>query len=343
MKTLVLFLLTASAALAQQPTKPVVTLSRSQQAEVRELARKKLENLRSLLNTVTFIDASEFEINTVIKNSFLPPNANQVFLNDGVIIEDDIDPQNVGIGTPVDVPVETYLRNLNLFYTKTEKFSVGFSDIIVRNGQVGTRPIVKVYFTSTFNSKHNQIDKPYQPTQRVAEFQVERVGKLLSVMITHLGFASITNQPPKQVPVGIAKSDSIKTLVPIIKNSSPLPTSIILPDSRVARYKRQGWFMILGGVASFVGGYLAYNKIQTDYQVYTSRVNALNTEYSQWQELSRQPVGGPMTPMGFPAFAGSGGYIVYGAGAAGLGLNIAGIGKLLKARRLAKKQAVSTF
>ena len=33
---------------------------------------------------------------------------------------------------------------------------------------------------------------------------------------------------------------------------------------------------------------------------------------------------------------------VIGAGAAGLSLNITGVGKLLKARRLAKKQTVST-
>lgn len=311
MKTLLLFLLVTSVALAQKPDKAVSTLSRSEQAEVRDLARKQVENLQALFNTITFADASEFEVNTVIKNSFLP-NANQVFLNDGVIIEDDIDPQHVGLGTPADVPVETYLRNLNLFYTKTEKFSVSFTDIIARNEQVGSRPLVKVYFTSTFTSRHNQIDKPYQPTKRVAEFQIERVGKVWSVLITRLGFITVPALPPP-------------------------------PPQRVQVHKTtKSWLFIAGGIASLVGGYLAYNKTNADYQAYKSQVNALNADYIHWQELSLQPVGSPMTPLSFPAYAGSGGYVIYGAGAAGLGLSLTGITQLVKSVRVAKKQARST-
>ena len=340
MRTLVLFLLIASAAMAQNPTSSVSVLSKGEQFEVREKARKQIVNLLTVLNAISFKDASEFDTDYLIKNSFLP-NTNQIFLGDGVIIEDDINPQNVGIGPSVDMPIETYLRNFNLFYAKTDRQSVDFSDIVARNEQAATGPIVKVYFTSTFNSKHVQIDKPYQPTQRVAEFQVEREGKTLSVKITHLGFTPTTNSLPKPSPVAIAISDSAKG-GSIIRITQQPPVPPLSPPSAIARYRRQGWFMILGGVASFVGGYLAYNKIQTDYQAYTNRVNALNNEYNQWQELSRQPVGGQMTPMSFPAFAGSGGYVIYGAGAAGLSLNITGVGKLLKARRLAKKQTVST-
>ncbi|KAB7728387.1 hypothetical protein F5984_18620 [Rudanella paleaurantiibacter] len=315
-----LLLLSSVAGMAQTKPKPIPNLSKSDQAEIRNMARKQIENLRALLNTITFSDVSEFERDAVIKNSFLP-NANQIFLNDGVIVEDDINPENTGAGKPADVPIEKYLRNLDLFYTKTEGFSIDFTEVIPRNVQNGAVPYLQVYFVSTFKSQHNQIAKPYQPTRRVAEFRAERVGKGWSVMITRLAFApSVT--PPPQPPTPVTQ-----------------PTTVSGPPPPNPRYQRQGWLLIAGGVVSLAGGYLIHSRLQTDYKTYTGKVDVLNAEYEQWRELSLQPTGSPLTPLSFTSFSGSNSYAVYGAGATGVGLLVTGIGKLLKAHKRQKQQA----
>ncbi|WP_019989989.1 hypothetical protein [Rudanella lutea] len=322
-RLLFLLLLTSGASLAQTKTKTTPNLSKSDQAEIRNIARKQIENLRALLNTISFNDVSEFERDAVIKNSFLP-NANQIFLNDGVIVEDDINPENTGAGKPVDVPIEKYLRNLDLFYTKTEGFSIDFTEVIPRNVQNGAVPYLQVYFLSTFKSQHNQITKPYQPNRRVAEFRAERVGKGWSVMITRLAFAPSAPQSP-QPHTPVTQPTTV---------SDPPPAK-----PPIARYQRQGWLLIAGGVASLAGGYLIHSQLQADYKTYTGKVDVLNAEYDQWRDLSRQPTGSRLTPLSFTSFSGSSSYAAYGAGTTGVGLLATGISKLLKAHKLRKQQA----
>lgn len=269
---------------------------------IQAIAQDKIaRGLPDLLNALTTGNKSSFEQDALIKKSLLP-NPNQLFLNDGVIVEDDVDPNHTPPTGAVDTPVETYLRNLTLFYRKTPKPSIRFSNIRVVKLTESSKTIVQVAYTSRFGSKHTQIDKPFAPTRRLAEFQAERVGKRWSVLITRLAFETDVN-PPKLPP----------------------PTS--------PKLKRQGWLMVLGGVVGLAGGYLTYAKLQTDYRAYTNRVNTLNAEYDQWRELTMQPAGSRMTPLSFSQYAGNGTYIAYGAGGAGLALTITGVAKLLKAKR----------
>ena len=151
-------------------------------------AKNQIDNLRGLLNTLTFESTTEPESNSLILNSYLP-NPNQIFYNDGVVVEDDIDPNHTSSENVTDLPIERYLQNMALFYTKTDGESINFSHIITSPIQEGKEyPYVKVFFTQTFVSKHNQINIPYRPVERVAELRAEIVDNKWRVFITRLAF-----------------------------------------------------------------------------------------------------------------------------------------------------------
>lgn len=327
MKIVLLLLLTIPLALAQTKPKSTTALTAKEQAEIQAIARDKVKNLIDLLNTLTFEDISAFEQDEVIKNSFLP-NANQIFLNDGVIIEDDIDPNHSSSAAVVDTPVETYLRNLALFYTKTASPSIRYSNVRVLPVLGTATPYVKVFFTTTFTSKHTKIDKPYVPTNRVAEFKVERAGKQWLVLITRLAFENP------------GEGMTLRTK-PVVKVVAPAPVPETIKKSltteqqkQKTHYRTQGWLLVLGGVVGLATSYYTYSKLQADYKTYTAKVEVLNAEYDQWRELSAQPTGNRMTPVSFSTYANPGSYVAYGTGAAGLGLSLTGISRLLKSGRV---------
>ena len=151
-------------------------------------AKTKINNLKDLFNTITFEGTDEAQRNAVIQNSFLP-GPNQVFYGDDVVVEDDIDPTHTSAENAVDLGVERYLRNMDLFYVKSDQSTIEFSQIIVSDVQEGKDfPFVKVYFTEKFNSKHTQIDSAYRPVHRVAELRAVLVNNKWRTFITRLAF-----------------------------------------------------------------------------------------------------------------------------------------------------------
>ncbi len=183
-KTIFLFLFGLSA-MAQG----VVELNNAEKKNIRLLARSMVErNLRDLLNTIAFDDASPAALREVMLNSYLPNN-NQVFYNDGAIIEDDITPENTDLAKGSDLNVERYLSNLNLFYKKTDRETIFFSEVLVSpEVQISTYPFVKVYFKSWFKGEHKS-KKPYKAVLRVAELRAEKdINNNWKVFITHIGF-----------------------------------------------------------------------------------------------------------------------------------------------------------
>ncbi|MCY7351580.1 MAG: hypothetical protein LH606_13090, partial [Cytophagaceae bacterium] len=105
---------------------------------------------------------------------------------------------------------------------------------------------------------------------------------------------------------------------------------------QAARYRTQGWLQLAAGVAGLAGGYVIHSKIKSDYAGYTTKVDALNVEYDAWRELIRTPTGSRMTPMSITQYGSPGIYAAYGAGAAGLGLSVNGVLKLMKAGRVGR-------
>lgn len=171
--------------------------------EITFQAKSQIKQLEELLNTIS-TDLTETELNSVISNSF-QPNPNQLFYNDGVIIEDDIDPKHTSADNTSELVVERYLRNLNLFFTKSDTASIVFSQVITASVVDGKDyPYIKVFLKSTFKGRHSQFDSAYQPTQRVAELRAEKVDGKWRTFITHLGFLRPNEVLNPTALVGIA-------------------------------------------------------------------------------------------------------------------------------------------
>ncbi|GAB3695374.1 hypothetical protein GCM10027592_17520 [Spirosoma flavus] len=156
--------------------------------EITFQAKDKIANLETLLGLLSSTDITESERNSVIRNSYLP-NQNQLFYNDAIIIEDDIDPKHVNADNTADLKVERYLRDLDLFYTKSANPTIKFSQIVSSAVVEGKEyPYIKVFFTSVFTGKHNQFNTPYKPLQRVAELRADKVDGKWRTFIIRLGF-----------------------------------------------------------------------------------------------------------------------------------------------------------
>ena len=168
--------------------KPSPTTKRDKD-EVTFQAKNKINSFLDLLGTLTTSGLTELERNSIIQNSYLP-NQDQIFFNDEIIIEDDIDPRHISAETTTDLKVERYLRDMDLFYSKTDTArTISFTRIITSPVLEGKDyPYIKAFFTSTFRGKHSQFDVPYRSTQRVAELRAEKIDGKWRTYITRLGF-----------------------------------------------------------------------------------------------------------------------------------------------------------
>lgn len=163
-------------------------ITRRDNDEVKLLATRKVEKgLNDLFNTLSFEDLGEFERKSIIIDSYSTSN-NKLFYNGEVIIEDDIQPDHVSSKNVLDLPIEKYLTNLDLFYTKSTERTIEFSDFSVSNLKKADYYYVKVFFTSWFKGKNKQSSKEYEPTKRVAEVRAERNGKKWLVSISRVAF-----------------------------------------------------------------------------------------------------------------------------------------------------------
>ncbi|MVM36419.1 hypothetical protein GO730_00155 [Spirosoma sp. HMF3257] len=156
--------------------------------EITFQAKNKINNLLDLFTTLTSNSLTESERSSVIQNSYLP-NQNQIFYNDAVVVEDDIDPKHTTSENTSELAVDRYLRDMDLFYSKADTVSIKFTQIITSPVQDGKEYIyIKVFFTSVFNGRHTQFKIPYQPIHRIAELKAELVEGKWRTYITRLAF-----------------------------------------------------------------------------------------------------------------------------------------------------------
>jgi hypothetical protein len=111
------------------------TLSRKDADEIRVLARERVKGLNDLLNAIANEDLSNYERRYLMMNSYMPSN-DQIFVNDGVIVEDDVDPKHKASAPGLDTPIEKYLSNFDLFYAKTETNTIEFTNLVVSDVKV---------------------------------------------------------------------------------------------------------------------------------------------------------------------------------------------------------------
>ncbi|UZR94920.1 outer membrane protein [Chondrinema litorale] len=126
-----------------------------------------INELEVLLNTLSSPTLSRFERDEIIKNSF-SGSVNQIFQNAQVVIEDDINPENLYKTKEQDLAVERYLKDLDLFYSKSDSATIHFSNAMASPVKQKAYIYVEVYFKSRFTGSHTISSKPYKTTERVA-------------------------------------------------------------------------------------------------------------------------------------------------------------------------------
>ncbi len=218
----------ATSALAQTPTPDPDAKDKS---EVRFLAKKRIESdLQGLYNTLTFDDVGEFERELVIKNSYLS-STNQVFYNDDVLIEDDIDPKHLNANDPATVKnwrVGDYLKELDLRYAKTTSETIRFSNLQASIPErKGDHYEVRMFYTSKFGGiymlkSNGKTTRLYydQSTSRVATLRADKIDGKWQVLITQILFLRPTETLNKPAPAVVAVMPTVAAATP---PASPKP------------------------------------------------------------------------------------------------------------------------
>ncbi len=201
-------------------------LSSAEIAEIRGAARKLVEtHLNDLLNTIASDGMGEISRRVVLVNSFLPSES-QIFDGPGVIIEDDTNPEYTikKSGFP-DLKVQTYLENLNTFYTKSENYSIKITGVYVSEVMQGPNfPYVLVHYNSYFtNTRRNQTNTKYAPVNRTAELKAEKIGNQWKVLITGIRYFREATAATAVVNAPVKKAEAPPANQPV--QTSPPPTS----------------------------------------------------------------------------------------------------------------------
>ncbi|GHB52081.1 hypothetical protein [Persicitalea jodogahamensis] len=304
---------------AQKKTTATPELNRRATDQIRALAREKVKALSDLLNAIANEDLTTYDRKYVILNSYMPSN-DQLFFNDGVIVEDDIDPAHTAPAAGSDAVIDRYLSNLDLFYQKSTTNTIEFSNIVVGDVKAGEKyPYVKVFFTSEFKGKHKSITTPYKPTQRVAEFIAASVDDEWIVYITRLAFQSptamqdniaalpVSTSTNAEKPTDMAKAEPKKETPASVKNLGKQVSS-----ASAQKQKTTALIKVGVGVAALAFGTATFLMLNSDHADYKKRIS--NAE-------------------GITSYAAPGIYISAGAAAVGVGIGLTSLGNFKKAKR----------
>jgi hypothetical protein len=306
-------------------------LTRKDTDEIRVLARERIKGLNDLLNAVSNDDLSNYERRYIMMNSYMPGN-DQIFFNDGVIVEDDVDPKHTTSAPELDTPIEKYLSNFDLFYSKSETNTVEFSNIVVSDVKMDKYAFVKVFYTEQFKGKNSNNSIPYQPLSRVAELRADKVAGDWVVYLTGIAFNSTANA--KAVPVTPVPSANYETAKknkdqpvatkptdkkqPVVAEADKAEGERMFKDlnkpnqAEIQRAKKMGMIKLGVGVAALAFGAVTYAMLNKDFKDYKSRIN---------------------NPEGLTSYAKPGIYISIGSAAVGVGVTVSSLLDFKKARR----------
>jgi hypothetical protein len=157
---------------------------------IQHSAIQNVNQLEILLIGLTDESTTDAEKLRFISNSLDPSSIHCIFVDDKVIIEDDYsDPSFTDHTKAVDRSVDTYLSNLDAFYTSSTVPSIKFSNIKAGKVQIKNDNIwVRVYFESEFKNPHKKSKKNYQKTKRVATVKAQKVGASYRTFIAGISF-----------------------------------------------------------------------------------------------------------------------------------------------------------
>jgi len=150
-----------------------------------------MRELESLLNLIKDPTIESIKLKELIENSYTS-SANQIFLDENVIIEDDIDPNFFDYTAQKNSEVPKYLNDLELFYEKSEAATISIENIEAYDVSQKDYIFLPVYFETTFEGKHIVIDRPYGTVQRIATIKAEKEDGLWKALIVSIVFYNPT-------------------------------------------------------------------------------------------------------------------------------------------------------
>ena len=163
------------------------SLSVEDTAEINYRAQLVISEFNDLLNIVSNSSVETKQSRDVIFNSHTG-NENKIFTDSSVIVEDDISPAEHGSENSKEFTISKYLKDLDLFYLKSDTPSINFFNIRLSSIKKAEYLYVKVYYTSLFTNKNSINEKPYDANNRVAEIKMEKRGANWTGYIIHIGF-----------------------------------------------------------------------------------------------------------------------------------------------------------
>lgn len=164
------------------------TLTPADKIEITYNAKLMIKEMESLFNVISNENITLSQTEMLIENSFSPENPNQLFYDKDAIIEDDINPKHQTGVRGVDLSAMRYLQDLDIFYKKTASPSISFDSIKSSAVEQKTYTYVRVYYRSTFSSRHKEVPNPYLPGQRIAELRADKEGTQWKTRIVSIVF-----------------------------------------------------------------------------------------------------------------------------------------------------------
>ncbi|WP_375443574.1 hypothetical protein [uncultured Fibrella sp.] len=167
-------------------------LTQRDKDEIKRQAEKIIKlDLPARINNLVVEDLNETDRVEIMHNCYLP-NTQQIFVDDAVLIEDDVDPAQTGEGLKKDKPVRQYLSDLLSYYAKNPDPEIpSFVISKVVRGDVfaesATSATINIFYSSQFKGSHKS-GRTYQTVNRSALFQATRLGKKWVVLIRQIIF-----------------------------------------------------------------------------------------------------------------------------------------------------------
>ena len=200
------------------------SLSIQERLEIILQSKQIIREYEILLNNLSDIETTETIGDILIRNSY-SSGRNQIFFNQGVIVEDDIHPlRTQGKLPPEDVEIQQYLQDFTLFYKKTERRTISFRAIReLSDVEEGQYKFLRVYFESSFSGQHKDYTAAYETSRRVAEIRIEKEGNRWRPYIAGIVYYTDPVVATKDVPaVDTPAEETVETTENVGENTSPI-------------------------------------------------------------------------------------------------------------------------
>ncbi|HKH60764.1 MAG TPA: tetratricopeptide repeat protein, partial [Flavitalea sp.] len=154
---------------------------------IKSKAESVVKRFMNLLNTIaTGLDLEVPETEGIIRKSYLPVES-KIFYDSAVVVVDDLRKVEP-ISQAKEKAAHSYLRDFEIFYKKSEKASVFFSNFKISNVKKGNYLYIKITYDCLFGNKSKISDEPYGVQKRVAELRIEKLNNKWKTWIIDVHF-----------------------------------------------------------------------------------------------------------------------------------------------------------